>query len=62
MITKFKVGDIVDRKGNQPWFDKTGLVTNIRFVHGDPKYGVMWFGHTKMVYFEGKDLVIHQRA
>jgi hypothetical protein len=62
MITKFQVGDIVDRKGNQPWHDKTGLIAAIKFEHGDPKYGVMWFGQPRMVFFEGRDLTPHQRA
>ena len=62
MITKFKVGDIVDRKGNKPWFDKTGLIAKIDYRHGDPYYGVIWFGSPKIVFFEGKDLKLNRRA
>tara|TARA_B100000686_G_C16328654_1_gene732010 strand:+ start:394 stop:582 length:189 start_codon:yes stop_codon:yes gene_type:complete len=59
-----KVGDIVERRGNRPWFDKKGTLVQIKYVHGDAQYGVLWFGrkNTKVQFFKKTDLKLLQAA
>lgn len=59
---KFEVGDIVDRRGYQPWYKKTGLLVQIKYDHATPRYGVIWFGSAKVVFYEAMDLKPHQRV
>ena len=62
---KFNIGDIVERKGTKVWkSDKKGLITIVEYRHGDPYYGVIWFGSERraVMYYEKNDLKMHQQA
>jgi hypothetical protein len=61
-----RVGDIIKRRGTRPWFDKTGTIVQIKYVHGDATYGVAWFGKDRngnprrIQFFKKADLKVFQ--
>ena len=57
-----KAGDIVKRRGNRPWFEKTGTIMQVKYIHGDAHYGVLWCGRNrnKIQFFKKTDLKVFQ--